>query len=390
MKKKQIQHGLLFSIIFLLSISKLSAQKVGQASGSGIALTTNGFIATNYHVVEGATKIEVDVFNGANKTTYKAEVVKSDVDNDLSIIKISDQKFKSFATIPFALKMSVNVAENVFAMGYPQIGIQGTEVKVTDGIISSKTGFKNDNKTYQISAAIQPGNSGGPLFDNSGNLIGLTNSGIPSAENVGYAIKSSYLNNLLDQITNFPGIPDKNTISTLPLPSKIKILSQFVVLIRVEVPICDKDIPSEQMKKINPSYTLQDINNLFGKKGEKNSETLDITMYKWQFCGNDVLNSIMVSFFDNRVLSVNKSFSNSTYSNASPAEIEKKLTVNLNYGQVENIFGTYGDIKNITFNDYNSTTVMCEWKLRNKECYYVSFFNGVVLTHTKSKCVVTN
>ena len=91
----------------------------------------------------------------------------------------------------------VNVGENVFAMGYPRPGLQGEEVKVTDGIISSKTGFQNDNKTYQISAPIQPGNSGGPLFDNSGNLIGLTNSGIPSGDNVGYAIKISNLNNLL-------------------------------------------------------------------------------------------------------------------------------------------------------------------------------------------------
>ena len=98
----------------------------------------------------------------------------------------------------------------------------------------------------------------------------------------------------------------------------------------------------------------------------------------------------MVNFINNKVLSVIKNFSNSNYSNANPGDIENKLTVNLNYSQVENIFGTYADLKTITFNDYNSTTILCEWKLRNNECYYVNFFNGVVLTHTKSKCVTTN
>lgn len=117
-------------------------------------------------------------------------------------------------------------------MGYPQIQLQGDELKVTDGIISSKTGFQNDVTTYQISAPIQHGNSGGPLFDKKGNLIGITNAGIPDAENLGYAIKISYLMNMLELFNNID-LNYKNSISYLSLPDMVEKLDDYVVLIKV-------------------------------------------------------------------------------------------------------------------------------------------------------------
>ncbi|MDE6865016.1 MAG: trypsin-like peptidase domain-containing protein [Alistipes sp.] len=110
----------------------------------------------------------------------------------------------------------------------------GQEVKVTDGLISSKTGYENDIVTYQISAPIQPGSSGGPLFNKNGNLIGLTNAGIPDAQNVGYAIKASYLKILVDMAPVPIKMPANNTISHLPLTQQIKKLSPYVVLITAE------------------------------------------------------------------------------------------------------------------------------------------------------------
>ena len=74
----------------------------------------------------------------------------------------------------------------------------GSEIKVTDGIISSKTGYEGQISSYQISAPIQPGNSDGPMFNLEGNLVGITSAGITGANNVGYAIKSSYLYQLMD------------------------------------------------------------------------------------------------------------------------------------------------------------------------------------------------
>ena len=91
--------------------------------------------------------------------------------------------------------------------------ILGEEIKVTDGIISSKTGYQGDVVTYQISVPIQPGNSGGPLFDKNGNLVGITNEGVPDAQNVGYAIKVSYLKNLLDSAPTPIILPSVNKIN---------------------------------------------------------------------------------------------------------------------------------------------------------------------------------
>lgn len=120
-------------------------------------------------------------------------------------------------------------------MGYPMSDVLGEEVKVTDGIISSKSGYEGDIATYQISAPIQPGNSGGPLFDKDGNLVGITSSGIDKrvAENVGYAIKSSYILNIIDSAPININLPNGRQSEHPDLPSLIKSLKPFVAFIKV-------------------------------------------------------------------------------------------------------------------------------------------------------------
>lgn len=98
------------------------------ASGSGIVLSTEGYIATNNHVVDGGLEFFVDVFSNGIKKSYKANVIKTDATNDLAIIKINDPSFKNFSILPYTLRMQgVNVGEKVFAMGYPRPGLQGEE-----------------------------------------------------------------------------------------------------------------------------------------------------------------------------------------------------------------------------------------------------------------------
>ena len=110
----------------------------------------------------------------------------------------------------------------------------GDEVKFTDGKISSKTGFQGDITTYQISVPVQPGNSGGPLFDYDGNIIGVVNAKIMAADNVAYAIKSSYVKNIFDVLPETLNLPSDVTISTKTLTEKIKVLSDYVVLIKIK------------------------------------------------------------------------------------------------------------------------------------------------------------
>ena len=116
------------------------------------------------------------------------------------------------------------------------LSIMGKEIKVTDGIISSKSRFDGDITTYQITAPIQGGNSGGPLFDEKGNLIGINSSGIRKdiADNVGYTIKTNYILNLLDVLPKNIELPSSTDLESLPLTEQIKVLSKYVVLIKVK------------------------------------------------------------------------------------------------------------------------------------------------------------
>lgn len=200
-------------------------------SGTGFALN-NGYIATNYHVVENANNITVQGIAGNASEKYSASVIATDKVNDLALIQIKDSKFYGFGQIPYRVKTSTsNVGENVFVLGYPLVTTMGNEIKLTTGVISSKTGFMGDVALYQISAPIQPGNSGGPLFDNQGNLIGIVNAKHKGAENVGYAIKASYLNNLVESVASSSILPSNNSISSLNLTNKVKNLEKFVFMI---------------------------------------------------------------------------------------------------------------------------------------------------------------
>jgi hypothetical protein len=367
---------IIISLICFAS-SNCLAQKMQNGSGSGILLSPAGLIATNFHVVKNATKIEVS----NNNKSYEASVLKFDEENDLAILKVHCGSNSIGPSIPFLLKMSVNVGQEAFTMGYPQIDIQGSEIKVTDGIISSKTGFQNDNKSYQISAPIQPGNSGGPLFDFSGNLIGITSAGIPSADNVGYAIKITYLNNLIDQIDNFTGFPENNSLLGYSFTDKIKALTPFVFLVKVQVPECDVDGPSEKIKQLTNVKNVDELNAIFEQEGEIMTETSSMITYKYQFCGNEISNSIIVSFMNNRLHSVVKSFSNSLISMEKKEVVEKKLRVNTPYKDVCEIFSIQGDLK--TFIPGGNTQVF-EWKLATGECYLVTFLNNRLQSHTKN------
>ena len=205
-------------------------------NGSGFFINANGYITTNYHVIKDATEIQIELIKNGEKKTHKAKVISIDKLNDLAIIKIDDSTFKPFAKLPYSFKTDISdIGSNVFTLGYPMaLSIMGDEVKFTDGKISSKTGYQGDITTYQVSVPVQPGNSGGPLFDYSGNIIGVVSAKIMEADNVSYAIKSNYLKNLIEVLPESINLPNDQTLSTKSLTEKIKILSEYVVLIKTK------------------------------------------------------------------------------------------------------------------------------------------------------------
>jgi len=206
-----------------------------KGNGSGVVISTSGIIATNYHVIEGASEIGVELVRGGVKMSYLAQLRTSDKQNDLALIQVVDPKYQPFESVRYKFDTSLaDVGTSVFTMGYPwALAGMGEEVKFTDGKISSKTGFQGGITTYQVTVPVQPGNSGGPLFDDQGNLVAIISSKINPAENVTYAIKSSYLNSLVEVLEPPIELPHDDSLSGLPLTEQIKVLSEYVALILV-------------------------------------------------------------------------------------------------------------------------------------------------------------
>lgn len=164
--------------------------KSNSGTGSGFAVNSN-IIVTNQHVVDGnkyffASREDLD------SLFIDLELVYEDRNLDLAVLK-SKKKLNGCAID----RKIYDIGSEVVAYGFPQIKEQGRSLKATKGIISSRKGYKDDVKTYQIDAAIQPGNSGGPLVKGD-KVVGVVVSYLRESQNVNYAIKSNFLGAVLD------------------------------------------------------------------------------------------------------------------------------------------------------------------------------------------------
>jgi S1-C subfamily serine protease len=177
------------------------------ATGTGFLFGSQDFIITNYHVVKGTSEVKVKFINNE---MIDATVVARDTQNDVAILKLTKSPSFQSREMKFGDSSMVRMGDEVFTIGYPHIGIMGLKPKYTKGVISAVTGIKDNPTVFQTTVPIQPGNSGGPLFNEKGEVIGLTTSSLPLLaiesmgaipQSVNYAVKSSFV---------------KNTISTVP------------------------------------------------------------------------------------------------------------------------------------------------------------------------------
>lgn len=208
-----------------------------KATGSGIIISKNGIIVTNHHVIDEAKNYIVEVNTPNGKVSYKAELLQKDKENDLAILKIKDETFVPFDAIKYSFKDGggLEVGSSVFTIGYPYaLSGMGKEAKFTDGKVSSKTGFNGAINSFQSTIPVQPGNSGGPVFNDKGQMVGVINATYREADNVSYAIKLNYINNLIDLLADTVEHPSDNSINSLSLEEKIKIITNYVVLIKVK------------------------------------------------------------------------------------------------------------------------------------------------------------
>ncbi|MCJ7651377.1 MAG: serine protease [Candidatus Lokiarchaeota archaeon] len=218
-----------------------------QTSGTGFIISESGLIVTNWHVVENRNLIEV-FFPQINKT-FNATTVIKDSKNDIAILKLSDFTFSKIFNnpIPYPISSSSNVKQGnkVFTLGFPLGNLLGQTSKLSDGIINSLYGIQDDPRLMQISNPIQPGNSGGPLFNSSGEIIGIVVATLNAKyfyenadiipQNVNFAVKSDYLLNLSSMLPEDKEITQRaNNLKGLQLDKQVEMISPFIVSIRTK------------------------------------------------------------------------------------------------------------------------------------------------------------
>lgn len=159
-------------------------------TGSG-CMVSDRFLITNAHVVSEASEIHVSGFSGK----ARAEPVIVDEMNDLALLRLSE----SFGPSGIVFRdAGVNLGEHAHAIGYPLAGLLGKGPQFTSGSVSNLLGPGDDARLMQVTCPIQPGSSGGPVFDDSGNLIAVVTASLTNAQNVNFAIRSALILPLLD------------------------------------------------------------------------------------------------------------------------------------------------------------------------------------------------
>jgi serine protease Do len=167
--------------------------------GSGFIINEDGFLMTNFHVIEGETQISVEVYLQKNgqlepRTYRQVRIVAMNKFEDMALLKIEDKDAPKFKYVLLGSSDVMAVGERVFAVGSP-LGLERT---VTEGILSTKTREMQGELYLQTTAQINPGNSGGPLFNLSGEVVGITNMKITFGEGIGFAIPIEAVKYFLD------------------------------------------------------------------------------------------------------------------------------------------------------------------------------------------------
>ena len=157
--------------------------------GSGFFINEDGYLITNFHVIEGETQISIEVYHNKNgqldRQSYKqVRIIAMNKFADLALLKVEDKGAPKFSWVLLADAASLSVGDRVFAIGSP-LGLERT---VTEGILSTKTRQIGGELYMQTTAQINPGNSGGPLFNLRGEVIGVTNMKLTFGEGLGFAI----------------------------------------------------------------------------------------------------------------------------------------------------------------------------------------------------------
>jgi TPR repeat protein len=206
-----------------------------KATGTGFFITESGFLITNRHVVDGVS----DVRLATNAGLISAKVVKIDRANDFALLKAEGE----FSALPVTASRNVKLGAPVATVGFPNINMQGFSPKLSKGEVASLSGATDDPRYFQISVPVQPGNSGGALVDERGNVVGVVSAKLDAAsalamsgalpENVNYAVKSSFLLGFLESVPDAASEMKEPNIKDAPFESVVTSIERASVLVLV-------------------------------------------------------------------------------------------------------------------------------------------------------------
>lgn len=202
--------------------SKEKLKTPSKFGGTAFALHREGYLVTTCHVIKEADSV---IIENERFGSRRAEVIHMDPRLDLAILKISGKK--GFGPLPYGFPSGLkSMGDKVFTLGFPR-----EEAVYGEGYISSNSGFEGDSTAYQITLPLNPGNSGGPLFDQRGNVVAIVSGKHTTAEGAGFAIKTAFLKSLLASIPNQEkpvALSAFGSISTVSRSQQINKVEDFV------------------------------------------------------------------------------------------------------------------------------------------------------------------
>lgn len=201
-----------------------------KSGGTGFLVDGKGYLVTNAHIIRTSKNIVVVNSKGEE---FNAIVLKKDNAKDIAILKIEDKDFKSLASLPYGISKTVSdVAEPIYTLGYPR-----NDIVYSEGYLSARTGFNGDTLSCQLGIAANRGNSGGPVFNHNGEVIGILSTKETESEGVAFAIQSKYIIDAIDELKKDTAyqtvkLPVRSSVKGMAKQAQVNKMLDYVFMVK--------------------------------------------------------------------------------------------------------------------------------------------------------------